>query len=102
MNSSPPPVACSLSTKDAAAQALEWVDLRTHLVDSEALSTGVRMRFPIDYRAALEDLVRRESACCTFLDIATKVDGVEFEVTITSTNPDALPVIALLGGVSGS
>ena len=98
MTSQLPPVACTLTTKAAVAQALEWTDLRSHLVSSEALDDGVRMFFPVEHQAALLDLVEREKTCCSFLDIITRADPDRFMVQITSPNPDALPVIALLGG----
>jgi hypothetical protein len=62
----------------------------------------VRMFFPIERQAALLDLVERESTCCSFLDIITRAEPDQFMVQITSTNPDALPVIALLGGLTPS
>ncbi len=98
MSASLPPVVCTLTTKAAAAQALEWTDLHPHVSSSERLPDGVLMRLPLARQDAILDLVERERSCCAFLDIETSVEGNELVVQITSTNPDARPVIAMLSG----
>lgn len=92
-------VACTLTTEEAADQLLEWSDLRHHATRIEALTAGAMMRFPAALEPLIDDLVRREAACCAFLDIVTSRSGDELVVEVTSLNADALPVISLLTGV---
>ena len=55
------PVACTLTSKDASRQALEWVDLQGHATAVEAIDGGARMTLPSSLAGQVEDLVRRES-----------------------------------------
>ena len=93
------PIACTLSATDAQAQALEWVDLRSLATSVAAVVSGVRMTFPDDMAAAVEDLAAREAACCSFLMITTTKVGDELALEVTTENADALPVISALAGV---
>ena len=102
MTSSSEPVACTLTSRDAKAQALEWVDLQRLAVRTAPLASGAQMTFPAGHAAKIVDLAEREAACCAFLNIATSLDGDEFVVEITSENPDAIGVIAALSGVEPS
>lgn len=95
------PVACTLSSKEARNQALEWVDLQEHTT-AVAIDGGARMTLPASLAAQVEDLVRRESACCSFLDITLSVHGDELTLDVSSANPDAQPVIAALSGLAVS
>lgn len=99
MSSEPIPVACTLTPAAAIDQSLEWADLRQHATKVESVGGGARMVFPIDREAAIVDLVERESACCAFLDITTESSGEQLVVEVTSANPDASPIIALLAGL---
>ncbi len=99
MPSAPRPVVCTLTSKDAVGQAFEWSDLRGKAIAVEALTGGARIRFPSDLESHLGDLTKREAECCAFLDFMTVVADGELILDITSPNPDALPVIALLAGL---
>ncbi len=93
------PVACTLSAADAQAQALEWADLQGFATSATAVASGVRMTFPDDMAAAVEDLAGREAACCSFLTIATTSIAGQVVLEVTTDNTDALPVISALAGV---
>lgn len=62
------------------------------------------MAFPPAFGPLIADLVERESACCSFLDIVTSEsdpsDAAELEVDITSTDAGAIPVIAAISGLA--
>ncbi len=99
MTSSHEPIACSLTAQDARAQALEWADLQQIARRTATLPAGATMVFSVDEAPRVADLVDRERACCSFLQIATSSEGDEFVVEITAANPDALSVIDALSGV---
>ena len=98
MSSEPLPVACTLTKKGAVDQAQEWTDLHQHIIGVESVPGGARMSFPIEFESLVADLAHREATCCAFLDISTSTAGGELVVDVTSTNPEALPVISLLAG----
>jgi hypothetical protein len=54
------------------------------LTGRERRADGVVLRFSSDVREAVEDLVRREAACCSFLDY--RVDALDDTVVWTTTN----------------
>jgi hypothetical protein len=58
------------------------------------------MTFPTELEAGIEDLLERERQCCAFLDIETRIENGLLDVEITSRNPDGLPVIEMLAGIS--
>ncbi len=58
------------------------------------------MTFSASMVDAVEDLARRESTCCAFLTIITSVDDDVLTLDISSENPEALPVISALAGIS--
>ena len=91
-------VACTLTTKDAAAQVIEWADLRSHMTSVERIEDGVEMRFPIAVAADVRDLAAREATCCAFLTLVTAECGDEVELRITSDAQEAAGVIDLLAG----
>jgi hypothetical protein len=94
------PVVCTLTTKDAANQIDQWSELRNHATRIEPLPTGARMYFPAAMRPLIDDLVRREAACCSFVDFLTAGSGDEVMLEVTSPDPDALAVISLLTGLA--
>ena len=99
MSSEPLAVACTLTKKGAVDQAQEWTDLHQHVIDVESVPGGARMSFPIEFESLIAGLARREATCCAFLDINTSTAGGKLVVEVTSSNPEALPVISLLAGV---
>ncbi len=93
------PIVCTLTNSDAAAQALEWVDLQHRATAVAAIDGGVRMTLPASLADDVKDLAGREAGCCAFLTIDTSVVGDVLTLSISSANPDALPVIFALAGV---
>ena len=98
MAQDPKPIQCSLEPLQAAHQVAEWADVRSHVLQSEEVASGVKMTFPARLRSALEDLAARESSCCSFLDISVELVDEQVVVLVTSDNPKALPTIGLLSG----
>ncbi len=102
MASDPIPIACTLTTADAARQLGEWQQLRRQATEVTTLADGVRMALPVELADTLDDLAAREASCCAFLTIATSRSSGQAVVDITSDQPDALPVISLLVGLDRS
>ncbi len=92
------PVACTLTTKAAAQQVMEWHDLVAAADSVERIPAGVRMALPVRLAGPAADLVAREQTCCAFLDVAIHEAGDHLTIEITSGNPDAAPVIDLIVG----
>ncbi|MEM9468405.1 MAG: hypothetical protein AAGA90_23755 [Actinomycetota bacterium] len=91
----PIPIACTLTTKQAADQLDEWAALRAQARSVEPIDGGVRVVLPSDMEPTARDLAAREAACCAFLTLA--VDPVGDDVVVTITGPaDAQPVIGLI------
>lgn len=92
------PIACTLGSERAADQLLEWGQLHQHAKAVEPIEHGVRMTFNSDLSEIVNDLARREAACCSFLTISTQTEDGLLRLDVTSENPDAAPVIAMLTG----
>ncbi len=93
------PRACTLSAADGQAQALEWVDIRGLATSVVAIDSGVRVTFPVSVSSAVEDLAKREAACCTFLTITTATGVDEITLEVITADRDALPELSALAGV---
>lgn len=83
-----------------AGQALEWHDLQHLAIEVAALETGARMTFPATLAAAVEDLARREAACCGFLELTSEVENDLLTLSVTTANPDGLAAISMLAGIT--
>lgn len=95
------PVVCTLSSGQAGDRLAEWSDLRRVATSIEKLADGVRFRLPARFVDDATDLADRELQCCLFLAIEfTDLTG-ETEMTVASTNPDGVPVVHLLAGLTG-
>lgn len=94
------PVVCTLSSSQAGDRLTEWSELRHVATAVEELSDGVRFRLPAGRAADARDLADRELQCCSFLNIEFSERGEAIEMTITSPNPDGVPVVHLLAGLS--
>jgi len=95
------PVVCTLTSSLAGDRLTEWSDLQRVATSIEELPDGVRFLLPAAYAGAAKDLGDRESQCCSFLEIETNDLGESMEMTITSPNPDGVPVVHLLAGLTG-
>lgn len=93
------PVACTLTTKQAAGQVVEWGDAQRRATHIAPIEGGVRMTFPATMSEEIADLARREGACCSFLTLASNVEGDTLTLDVTAANPDGVAVISLLAGI---
>lgn len=92
------PIACSLPARESRDQIGEWRALIDHQTTMERVDGGYAVTYHPDVTPVVEDLARREAACCGFLDIVTTPTEDGVRLVMTSGNPDAIPVIALLIG----
>ena len=100
MTNSQHPIACSLTTKDAAKQSLEWADLQRYALTAERIDHGAVMTFDAELAGQVGDLAAREMLCCDFLFITTfRTDG-EIRLEMTADESEAIPVIEALAGVA--
>jgi hypothetical protein len=95
------PIACDMSTaQDTPAERLaEYGRLfERALTGRERNDDGVVLRFSGEARAAVEDLVRREAACCPFVDYRVDVtgDAVVWTTTNQRTGDDRNDVDTIL------
>lgn len=92
------PIACSLPERESRDQIGEWRALSPHRVTSERIDGGYAVTFDTEVAPVVEDLARREAACCAFLNIDAAHTERGVRLIMTSENPDALPVIEMLVG----
>ena len=96
---SPPPVVCTLTTKELATQALEWTDLSPITRSREPLPNGARTTYDLEHADAIEELTHRELDCCgSWLGIETMRSNV-LTLTITTENPEGVALIRTLAGL---
>ncbi len=95
----PEPIACSLTTKAAARQGLEWTDLQRLALTATRIDGGAVMTFDAGLAARVEDLAARERSCCGFLSITTLRSNDEVRLEITADNPAAHPLIEAMVGL---
>lgn len=96
-----PPIACSLPARESRNQIGEWQALFDHQKTIERVDGGYAVTYHADVTPVVQDLARRESACCGFLEIVTTPTEDGVRMVMTSENPDAIPVIELLIGSQG-
>ena len=80
------PIACDMSTaRDTPDERLaEYGELFAHsLLSRERRAGAVVLAFRAGVRKQVEDLARREHACCPFLDYRVETAGDEVVWTIT-------------------
>ena len=80
------PIACDMSTaRDTPDERLaEYGELFAHsLLSRERRAGAVVLAFRAGVREQVEDLARREHACCPFLDYRVETAGDEVVWTIT-------------------
>ncbi len=93
-------VACDLNAAELGARAAEWRQLRDSAGSGVTrIDGGARLWLRADAAVAAEDLVRREAACCGFLDFELAFDGGRLRLDITSPAPHGGEVAALLAGL---
>lgn len=94
------PVACTLTTKEAAEQTIEWVHLSERAEHVAMIDRGVRMVFPATMVDGVESLAERERACCAFLEITTSLTGDRLTLDITSADQEGRAVISKIAGLA--
>jgi hypothetical protein len=93
-------VACELGAADSPGRAAEWRRLREEAgLGATSIPGGARLWLRPTAADVARDLVRREAACCGFLDLELAADGDRLHLDVTSPAPGAGPVIAYLTGV---
>jgi len=95
------PIACSLPARESRDQIGEWQALIDRKMATERVDGGYAVTYHPDVTPEVQDLARREAACCGFLDIATTTTEDGIRMIIRSDSPDALSVIDLLIGHEG-
>lgn len=96
-------IACDLDRSEAGTRAEEWRQLQADSGEgAERIAGGARLWVEAGGLQAVEDLVRRESECCGFLDLEVSVQGDRVRVDITSPVGGAEAVIASLVGLHDS
>ncbi len=97
---SPPPVVCTLTTLEMAAQTLEWVDLAPLALSRHDVDGGVASTYPLVLADQIEELASRETSCCgSWLTIAHERGDDEFRLRLTTTNPDGVDLIRSFSGL---
>ncbi|MDW3217769.1 MAG: hypothetical protein R8F63_04075 [Acidimicrobiales bacterium] len=100
MDAPPPPVTCTLTTKELAGRTLEWGDLGPRALDRTELENGVRTTYPLAMAGPIERLATAERACCgSWLDIEVRLDDV-LTLELTTSNPDGLAIIRAMSGIT--
>jgi hypothetical protein len=82
------PIACDMSAaRDTPEERLaEYGELfERALLGRERREDAVVLTFTVDAREQVEDLARREHACCPFVDYLVEIDGEQVRWTTTNT-----------------
>lgn len=93
-------VACTLTTKEAAAQVNSWDRVRKQARSTTPLHNGVRLTFPAAMADELSTLAATEASCCAFLAIEVTTAGGTTSITITTEAADGLAIINRITGLS--
>lgn len=91
------PIACTLTTKQAASQIDEWTELRRAATSVVTVAGGYRLTFVAEAEATVRDLAAREAECCAFLTLSVERETNGIVLTITGPD-DAASVIELIIG----
>lgn len=93
-------VACALDSADVKTRVAEWQNLRDdHGRGAEVIPGGARLWLSPDAISMATDLIRRESACCGFLDFEMVVQTERLCLQITSLSAQGARVAAFLAGL---
>lgn len=100
MDTTPPPITCTLTTRELAQRSLQWGDLGPLALERTELENGVRSTYPLDMATPIERLAAAETDCCgSWLDISIdRADVVELE--LTTENPEGLAIIRRMSGLT--
>ena len=93
-------VACELGAAESPGRAGEWRRLREEAgLGAISIPGGARLWLRATAADVARDLVRREAACCGFLDLELAADGDRLRLDVTSPASGAGTMIAYLTGV---
>jgi len=93
---------CSLTESGVDLQLRAWKELHRESISTELIPDGAAMMLSFEVEDKVADLVAIESECCPSLSLVSRrVDGL-IRLEVTSTHPDAAPLIASILGVSQS
>lgn len=94
----PPPVVCTLTTRELATRRLELADLATLALTRQEIPGGLRTTYPVANAAAIDDLVGREDLCCgSWLDLRLTVDH-QVTLEATTSNPEGVELLRSMFG----
>ena len=95
-----PPVVCTLTLGKRTAQQLEWADLAPLALSRTEVDGGVASTYPLALADEIEELAAREVACCgSWLDIVHQRGESDFQLRLTTSNPDGAAMIRSLSGL---
>lgn len=95
-------ITCSLVGDAADAQCNGWRGLGGSLKRSAAADGGLSLWFERTVEEVIRELVAREADCCPFLDLTVVPEGASVRLDVTSSQPEARPVIDALGELVGA
>jgi hypothetical protein len=79
------PIACTLGAGDYRARIAWIAELNTRALTSHRREGLVlHLQYRTEALAEVQDLVRRESACCSFLDFDLQNTGSMLDLTVTA------------------
>jgi hypothetical protein len=96
------PDACTLPTADRPLRLAEFDDLfRTALTAQQRLGP-TRLRWVLDPTAEIEDLIVRETACCSFFTFTVNraAGGLVVDVTVPPAYAEVLDALASRSGAA--
>jgi hypothetical protein len=93
---------CSLTENGVDLQLRAWHELHEDSISTELIPDGAAMTLAPELEGKVAELVAIESECCPSLTfVSRRVDGL-IRLEVTSTHPEAAPLIASVLGVSHS
>ncbi len=93
-------IGCDLHTASSFGPVeSEWGDLTTSYTSVERTPQGAKANLPLRLHQAVSKLIDRENACCPFLTFELQHADHHLTLTVTSQNPDAIPIIESLVGL---
>ncbi len=100
-----PPIACSLSADEREFREMEFSALMDRaLLARDGIDSGLLLRFreAPDVRVEVDDLVRREQACCPFFTFDVSTHGDELWLQVVAP-PEGMEMLlrSILGEDSG-
>lgn len=99
-----PPVACTLTSADLAAQGQRWERLAARALTERAeTADGLRMFFRPEPGAEeeLRALVAAENECCRWADWAVEADDGQIVLTVRAAGDGVTALHGMFAGITG-